>query len=46
MMDKSLHRVACPNQEQAKLNFEEILRQNERRIHYHIHKLNTQDPHN
>ncbi|WP_373895127.1 sigma-70 family RNA polymerase sigma factor [Virgibacillus sp. CBA3643] len=25
--------------------FEEIFKQNERRIHYHIHKLNIRDPH-
>ncbi|WP_010531879.1 sigma-70 family RNA polymerase sigma factor [Lentibacillus jeotgali] len=25
--------------------FDEIFRQNERRIHYHIHRLNIQDPH-
>ncbi|HLR08764.1 MAG TPA: sigma-70 family RNA polymerase sigma factor [Bacillota bacterium] len=28
-----------------KVTFEEIFRQNERRIHYHIHKLNISDPH-
>jgi len=25
--------------------FDEILKQNERRIHYYIHKLNIRDPH-
>lgn len=25
--------------------FEEVFRQNERRIHYHLHKLNIHDPH-
>ncbi|MCG1027019.1 sigma-70 family RNA polymerase sigma factor [Virgibacillus halodenitrificans] len=28
-----------------KMTFEEIMKQNERRIHYHIHKLNIRDPH-
>ncbi|SFD87923.1 RNA polymerase sigma factor, sigma-70 family [Lentibacillus persicus] len=27
------------------VTFEEIFKQNERRIHYHIHKLNIRDPH-
>ncbi|TFJ92127.1 sigma-70 family RNA polymerase sigma factor [Lentibacillus salicampi] len=27
------------------IDFEEIFKQNERRIHYHIHRLNIQDPH-
>lgn len=31
--------------QQAKPSFEELFQQNERRIHYHIHKLNIQDPH-
>lgn len=29
----------------AAFSFEEILKQNERRIRYHIHRLNIQDPH-
>ncbi|RDW20761.1 sigma-70 family RNA polymerase sigma factor [Oceanobacillus chungangensis] len=28
-----------------KFTFEEIFEQNERRIHYHLHKLNIRDPH-
>ncbi|WP_100010200.1 sigma-70 family RNA polymerase sigma factor [Lentibacillus sediminis] len=28
-----------------KMTFEEIFEQNERRIHYHIHRLNIRDPH-
>lgn len=27
------------------MTFEEIFKQNERRIHYHIHRLNLRDPH-
>src|SRR5699024_1956722 len=27
------------------LSFEEIVKQNERRVHYYIHKLNVRDPH-
>ena len=27
------------------LSFEEIMKQNERRVHYHIHKLQVNDPH-
>ncbi|TFJ91220.1 sigma-70 family RNA polymerase sigma factor [Lentibacillus salicampi] len=27
------------------ITFEEIFKQNERRIHYHIHRLNIHDPH-
>ncbi|MTW88222.1 sigma-70 family RNA polymerase sigma factor [Virgibacillus dakarensis] len=34
------------NGNEQKASFEEIFRQNERRIHYHIHKLHIQDPHN
>ncbi|WP_029270227.1 sigma-70 family RNA polymerase sigma factor [Virgibacillus alimentarius] len=29
----------------AELSFEEIMKQNERRVHYHIHRLNVRDPH-
>ncbi|MEN1969852.1 sigma-70 family RNA polymerase sigma factor [Lentibacillus sp. N15] len=32
--------------DRAKVSFEDIFKQNERRIHYHIHKLHIQDPHN
>lgn len=32
-------------EKKVNLSFEEIVKQNERRIHYHIHKLNLQDPH-
>ncbi|WP_090236158.1 sigma-70 family RNA polymerase sigma factor [Lentibacillus halodurans] len=31
--------------EKNKITFEEIFKQNERRIHYHIHRLNIRDPH-
>ncbi|QKY69714.1 sigma-70 family RNA polymerase sigma factor [Lentibacillus sp. CBA3610] len=31
--------------EREMATFEEIFRQNERRIHYYIHRLNIQDPH-
>jgi RNA polymerase sigma factor (sigma-70 family) len=31
--------------EQTPLSFEEIVKQNERRVHYYIHKLNVRDPH-
>ncbi|MEJ8766075.1 MULTISPECIES: sigma-70 family RNA polymerase sigma factor [unclassified Oceanobacillus] len=31
--------------EKQKFTFEEIFEQNERRIHYHLHKLNIRDPH-
>ncbi|WP_343327858.1 sigma-70 family RNA polymerase sigma factor [Lentibacillus saliphilus] len=30
---------------QQNFTFEEIFKQNERRIHYHIHRLNIRDPH-
>ncbi|WP_449354270.1 RNA polymerase sigma factor [Virgibacillus natechei] len=31
--------------EKEKVTFDEIFKQNGRRIHYHIHKLNIRDPH-
>src|SRR5690625_3290408 len=31
-------------EKQSNLSFEEIMKQNERRVHYHIHRLNLQDP--
>lgn len=31
--------------EKTKLQFEDIVKQNERRVHYHIHKLSLRDPH-
>lgn len=31
--------------EKKPFTFEEIVEQNERRIHYHLHKLNIRDPH-
>lgn len=31
--------------EDKKFTFEEVFKQNERRIHYHIHKLGIRDPH-
>ncbi|GGA65303.1 sigma-70 family RNA polymerase sigma factor [Ornithinibacillus halotolerans] len=31
--------------EEKKFTFEEVFQQNERRIHYHIHKLGIRDPH-
>ncbi|MEW9676818.1 sigma-70 family RNA polymerase sigma factor [Lentibacillus sp. L22] len=34
------------NSNEKKTSFEEIFKQNERRIHYHIHRLHIQDPHN
>jgi RNA polymerase sigma factor (sigma-70 family) len=32
--------------EREDFTFEEIFKQNEKRIHYHIHKLHIRDPHN
>src|SRR5699024_12406927 len=32
-------------EEKTKLTFEEIAKQNERRVHYHIHRLSLRDPH-
>lgn len=29
--------------EKGKITFEDIFKQNERRIHYHIHRLNIRD---
>ena len=31
--------------DKEKVTFEEVFRQNERRLHYHIHRLNINDPH-
>ncbi|HLR81019.1 MAG TPA: sigma-70 family RNA polymerase sigma factor [Bacillota bacterium] len=31
--------------EQEGMTFEDVFKQNERRIHYHIHRLNLRDPH-
>lgn len=31
--------------DKEKVTFEEVFRQNERRVHYHIHRLNINDPH-
>src|SRR5699024_296765 len=32
-------------EEKTKLTLEEIAKQNERRVHYHIHRLSLRDPH-
>ncbi|WP_255695068.1 hypothetical protein [Virgibacillus salidurans] len=31
--------------EKGNVTLEDIFKQNEKRIHYHIHKLNIRDPH-
>lgn len=43
--EKNNSNAAQKQESQVKMSFEDIFRQNERRIHYHIHRLNIQDPH-